>query len=64
MSGRKVSCQSSCGVFLDGPGWRFERSSSLSLLLEPAVTFGFPWSDVTEERRLVAEEGSFSKKTW
>jgi hypothetical protein len=31
---------------------------------EPAVPSCFPWSDVTEERRLVAEEGTFSKKTW
>jgi hypothetical protein len=30
---------------------------------EPAV-FLVSWSDVTEERRLVAEEGTFSKKTW
>jgi hypothetical protein len=30
---------------------------------EPAVLL-VSWSDVTEERRLVAEEGTFSKKTW
>lgn len=49
---------------LDGLGWRFERSWFLSLLNRASRPLFVSWSDVTEERRLVAEEGLFSKKTW
>jgi len=40
------------------------RSSHLPVLDSHYTLITFSWSDETEERRLVEEEGSLPKKTW